>query len=244
MAMTDSVLVAGANGALGRQIVAHYLAEKRHVVALDREFQNESLPEGDFTPIELDLSTETELDQALDALESAGKRVVLLVNLIGLIWNEPLLALRDRRLAVHDIDSWRKVVESNLTAPFILASRVAARMARHGSGSIVNFSSIASVGHAGQAAYGAAKAGLEALTRAMAAEYGPVGVRANAIALGFIDAETTRAALDEKKLQDYTRATPVNRLGNIEEVIDAIAFLDANTFVNGVVLKLDGGLRL
>ena len=70
-----------------------------------------------------------------------------------LIWNEPTLAFRNAKLTTHGLDSWRKVIDANLTAPFIVATQVAARMARRGGGSIVNFSSIASAGNAGQVAY-------------------------------------------------------------------------------------------
>jgi 3-oxoacyl-[acyl-carrier protein] reductase len=108
----------------------------------------------------------------------------------------------------------------------------------------VNFSSIASEGNAGQAAYGAAKAGIEGLTRTMAIELGPLGVRVNALALGFIDVATTRSAVADERLQSYAQKTPLGRLGRVEDVIDAIEFLAANTFANGTIVKLDGGLRL
>ena len=93
------------------------------------------------------------------------------------------------------------VIDANLTAPFVAATQVAARMVRRGGGSIVNFSSIASEGNAGQAAYGAAKAGIEGLTRTMAIELGPLGVRVNALALGFIDVATTRNAVADERLR-------------------------------------------
>ncbi len=111
--------------------------------------------------------------------------------------------------------SWRDVIDANLTAPFVVATQVAARMARRGGGSIVNFSSIASEGNAGQAAYSAAKAGIEGLTRTMAIELGPLGVRVNALALGFIDVATTREAVADERLQTYAQKTPLGRLGQV-----------------------------
>jgi 3-oxoacyl-[acyl-carrier protein] reductase len=117
-------------------------------------------------------------------------------------------------------------------------------MARRGGGAIVNFSSIASEGNAGQAAYGAAKAGVEGLTRTMAIELGPLGVRVNAVALGFIDVATTRQAVAEERLQTYVQKTPVGRLGRFDDVVNAVEFLATNAFANGTIVKLDGGLRL
>jgi 3-oxoacyl-[acyl-carrier protein] reductase len=161
-----------------------------------------------------------------------------------LIWNEPTLALRGAKLAPHSLESWRTVIDANLTAPFVVATQVAARMARRGGGSIVNFSSIASEGNAGQAAYSAAKAGIEGLTRTMAIELGPLGIRVNALALGFIDVSTTRDAVAEDQLRSYAQKTSIGRLGSVQEVINAIEFLSANAFANGTIVKLDGGLRL
>lgn len=117
-------------------------------------------------------------------------------------------------------------------------------MAKHGGGCIINFSSIASGGNPGQVAYSAAKAGIEGLTRAMASELGPFGVRVNALALGFIDVPTTRHAVAEKRLLQYYEKTPLGRLGSLDDVIGAVEFLASNTFVNGAIIPVDGGLRL
>ena len=136
------------------------------------------------------------------------------------------------------------MIDDNLTAPFVVATQVAARMVRRGGGAIVNFSSIASEGNAGQAAYGAAKAGIEGLTRTMAIELGPLGVRVNALALGFINVATTRNAVADDRLQGYVKQTPIGRLGLAEDVTNAIEFLATNTFANGAIVRLDGGLRL
>jgi 3-oxoacyl-[acyl-carrier protein] reductase len=167
-----------------------------------------------------------------------------LINAVGLIWNEPAVRLAGARLQAHSAKSWRRVIEANLTVPFLLASRVAARMARHGGGAIINFSSIAAVGNPGQVAYSAAKAGIEGLTRAMAAELGPLGIRVNAIAPGFIDVASTANALDPQKLSEYISRTPVKRLGRVEDLIEVIELLRTSSFINGVVLSVDGGLRL
>ena len=78
----------------------------------------------------------------------------------------------------------------------------------------------------------------------MAIELGPLGVRVNALALGFIDVATTRNAVAADRLQAYVQKTSLGRLGRIEDVIHAIEFLASNTFVNGTIVKLDGGLRL
>jgi 3-oxoacyl-[acyl-carrier protein] reductase len=237
------VVVSGAGGLLGRALVAHFAAHGSRVLALDRKF-DAAAPLPGVIARSVDLLVEADVRHALADTIPAGESIGLLINAVGLIWNEPIVALRGARFTTHGLESWRSVIDANLTAPFVAATQVAARMLRRGGGSIVNFSSIASEGNAGQAAYGAAKAGIEGLTRTMAIELGPLGVRVNALALGFIDVATTRNALTDEQLQAYVQKTSLGRLGQVEDVISAIEFLAANSFANGTIVKLDGGLRL
>jgi 3-oxoacyl-[acyl-carrier protein] reductase len=78
----------------------------------------------------------------------------------------------------------------------------------------------------------------------MAIELGPLGIRVNAIALGFIDVATTRKAVGDSRLRQYAEKTPLGRLGQLDEVVSAVEFLSSNAFVNGTIVKVDGGLRL
>jgi 3-oxoacyl-[acyl-carrier protein] reductase len=236
------VVVSGANGAIGRNLVSHFAAKQRPVLALDLKF--DMTPAAGVTARTLDLLAETEVRQALAETIPANEPIGLLINAVGFIWSEPTLTFRSAKLVAHGLDSWRRVIDANLTAPFVVATQVAARMARRGGGSIVNFSSIASQGNAGQAAYSAAKAGVEGLTRSMAIELGPVGIRVNALALGFIDVPTTSDAVAEERLRSYVQKTSLGRLGSVEDVINAIEYLATNAFANGTIVKLDGGLRL
>src|SRR5260370_14902891 len=237
------VVVSGAGGVLGRALVSHFAAKGSRVLALDRKF-DAAAPLSGVIARPVDLLIEADVRQALAGRITAREPIALLINAAGLIWNEPVLALRGAKFSTHGLESFRGVIDANLTAPFVAATQVAARMVRRGGGSIVNFSSIASEGNAGQAAYGAAKAGIEGLTRTMAIELGPLGVRVNALALGFIDVATTRNAVADERLQAYAQKTPLGRLGQVQDVINAIEFLAANTFANGTIVKLDGGLRL
>jgi 3-oxoacyl-[acyl-carrier protein] reductase len=240
------VVVSGAGGALGGVITKRYAAAGRKILALDLDatalaaFGNAA---GVFTQA-VDLADANALQAVLDAAIPRREPIALLVNAVGLIWNEPLLSLKGARFSLHAIDSFERIVRANLTAAFVTATHVAGRMARTGGGSIVNFSSISAGGNTGQVAYSAAKAGVEGMTRSMARELGPLGIRVNAIAPGFIDVATTREALTDTVLTDYARRTPVGRLGTVEELVEGIASLADNGFLNGVILRLDGGLRL
>lgn len=240
------VIVSGAAGNFGQSIVRHYAGLGRTVLALDR--QEGSLQAlavaGQVQCKACDLADPDAVDSVLKAAIPLDARIELLVNAVGLILNEPVLALKGARLVPHDIASFETVVRANLTTAFVTSSRVAARMARSGGGSIINFSSIAARGNAGQVAYSAAKAGIEGMTRALAQELGPLGVRVNAIAPGFIDVASTRAALKPEVLDQYAKRTPVKRMGTVDEIVAAVESLHGNGFLNGVVLEIDGGLRL
>jgi 3-oxoacyl-[acyl-carrier protein] reductase len=244
-ASKDWVVVAGGRGSLGRHIVADFAARERPVLSLDREgvaTSDESSP--GIIHRAVDLTSPDAVQTVLDGAIPRTERIGLLVSAVGLIWNEPVLSMQGASFRPHGIESWRTVIDANLTAPFVIASHVAARMVRRGGGAIVNFSSITARGNAGQAAYSAAKAGIEGMTRTMAAELGPFGIRVNAIAPGFIDVPSTKAALEEEQLSSITKDTPLRRLGRVEEILTAVHFLDENAFVTGIVLDVNGGLTL
>jgi 3-oxoacyl-[acyl-carrier protein] reductase len=109
-------------------------------------------------------------------------------------------------------------------------------------GVIVNISSVSAGGNPGQSAYAAAKAGVNALTAVWAKELGPLGIRVVAIAPGFTETDSTRAAMSETALQETIKRVPMRRLGKPEEIADGVLFAIKNDFCNGKVLALDGGL--
>jgi 3-oxoacyl-[acyl-carrier protein] reductase len=238
------IVISGAGGALGSRLVSHFVGRNRSVLALDRRFDNAFEENERLLCRNLDLTSESDVGAALAAASDRFGQIGLLVNTVGMIWNEPVLSFRQGRLEAHSLDNWRMVLEANLTAAFVVASAVASRMARSGGGAIVNFSSIAARGNSGQVAYSAAKAGIEGMTVTMARELGPMGVRVNALAPGFIEAPTTRANVADDQLKAHIENTPLGRLGAPRDVIGAVEFLASNEFVNGVVLRIDGGLHL
>jgi 3-oxoacyl-[acyl-carrier protein] reductase len=240
---TAWVIVTGAAGAIGQGLCRHYVAQGRKVLALDRQADT---PQSGTMPVSasVDLADPDAVEEVLGKTIPRGEPIALLVNAAGLIWSEPVLSVAGTKFTVHDIATWERVLRANLTTAFVAGSRVAARMARSGGGCIVNFSSISASGNAGQAAYAAAKAGIEGLTRAMAQELGPLRIRVNALAPGFIDVSSTHAALTASVIEDYTRRTPLRRLGHIDDVVEAVDMLERNAFITGSVVELDGGLRL
>ena len=130
-------------------------------------------------------------------------------------------------------------------SPHTISSLATISIVMHRSkGVIVNISSISACGNEGQTAYSAAKAGVNAMTVTWSKELGPMGIRCNAISPGFIDTDSTHNALKEKIIAHIHSNTPLRRLGQVEEVSQAVASVIANDFINGVILNVDGGLKI
>ena len=190
----------------------------------------------------------TRLDDAkavVKELVERHGRIDVLVNNAGTIYSEPMVNVMNPSGMMHDLDSFRKSITANLDSVFIMTSVVVEQMVlRRTGGAIVNISSISASGNEGQTAYSAAKAGVNAMTVTWSKELGKLGIRCNAVAPGFIDTESTRNALNESIINHIQSNTPLRRLGKDIEVAKAVASLIDNDFVNGVVLNVDGGLKI
>jgi 3-oxoacyl-[acyl-carrier protein] reductase len=153
---------------------------------------------------------------------------------------------RDTLLARMTDEDWEAVIATNLGGAFHTSRAVARKMLRRRSGSIVNMTSFVGLhGNPGQANYAASKAGLIGLTKALAKELGPRGVRVNAVAPGYIDTELTQD-LPEDLRGFLLQATPLGRLGEPRDVATAVRFLcsDEASFVTGEIMLVDGGLGM
>lgn len=150
---------------------------------------------------------------------------------------------RDSLLVRMNPDEWTAVLETNLTGTFNCTRHAARRMLRGDGGRIVNVASIAGQrGWPGQANYAASKAGIIGFTRAVARELGGKNIRVNAVAPGFTDTEML-TGLDTRRREAAEEATPQDRIADPDEIAAAIVFLasPAASFVNGEILRVDGG---
>ena len=143
-------------------------------------------------------------------------------------------------------EDFQQVILTNVTSVFVLSREVAKIMLRHNAGCIINISSMAAqYGIPYVIAYTAAKTGIEGMTKAMAVELSPQGIRVNCVAPGFIATNMSAKALDSdpERKQKVLSRTPMGKLGMPEDVAEAIFYLasDAAKYVTGVVLPVDGG---
>ena len=146
---------------------------------------------------------------------------------------------------VTPVDEWRRVIEVNLTGPFLVCHAALPGMLERGRGTIVNVASVAGlVAFPGRCAYSASKGGVVQLTRSLAADYAARGIRANAICPGMVDTPMTRWRLEDPELRGAVlERIPAGRVATTEEVAEAVALLsgDAMPYMNGAMLVLDGG---
>jgi 3-oxoacyl-[acyl-carrier protein] reductase len=141
---------------------------------------------------------------------------------------------------------WDAVIAVNLKSAFNFIHACTPIMMRQKSGSIINMASVVGVhGNAGQANYAASKAGLIALAKSIGQEIGSRGIRANAIAPGFIDTAMTQALPDDIR-QEWIKKIPLRRGGTVDDIANVATFLasDMSSYVTGQVIQVDGGMNM
>jgi len=238
VAPVKGAIVTGGAGDLGRAI-AHRLAAAgwRVGVADLGEPAVRAAADGidGAVPLVADVTDEASVEAALDAF---GAVPDLIVNNAGIGRFGPLVEL--------PLADFRAVIEVNLIGAFIAARAAARRMLKRGSGAIVNITSINALTPGPNAgAYPAAKAGLAKLTEHMALEWGPQGLRVNAVAPGFIDGGISAPFYKDPTIRRLRGgAVPLRRLGLAEDIAEAVHFLasDAASYINGHQLVVDGGV--
>jgi gluconate 5-dehydrogenase len=193
---------------------------------------------GEAKALAFDIADDSAAREALKSLLENTGRLDILVNNVG---------QRDRRsLEALAPEDFARLLQIDLVAAFGLCRLAAPSMIEHGFGRIINVTSITSnLARKGDPGYAAAKAGLEALTRALAADLGPHGITCNAISPGFFATETNQPMLDNPDVgPPYARRVPLGRWGRPEEIAGAAVFLasQAASYVNGHTLIVDGGV--
>lgn len=244
-----TALVTGASRGIGAEtafalakqgaftLLHYHTGELQAVTLLDRIRQ----AGGDGAQLQADLSSTDGIYRFLELLKQVGRPIDILVNNAGsLIQRTPFLDLTE--------DLWNRVFMLNLTSAFMISQAVLRGMVERKRGVIVNLSSAAARngGGIGATAYAASKGALSLMTKGMAKEFGPLGIRINAVSPGVIDTDYHRKFSSAAVLEGVIKSTPLGRLGESDEVADVIVFLcsDAARFIQGQVIEINGGLLM
>jgi len=238
-------LVTGAARGLGRAIAETLAAAGAKVACVDVNAQtlSETVAAiqgagGVARALACDVTDSQRVNEVVDEVVKAWEGLHILVNNAGITRDNIVLRMKD--------DQWDAVIQVNLRGTFLFTRAAAKPMLKAHGGRIVNIASVAGlVGNPGQANYSASKAGVIGLTRTVARELAGRNITVNAVAPGFIATEMT-AGLGEEVLAEVKRRTPLGRLGEAQDIADAVLFLasDAAGFITGHVLTVDGGLSV
>jgi len=237
-------IITGASQGIGKR-TAEVLAGRGYALALNDIQSTQATRDSVGTlaaeAIEVlgDVSSETDVERIAQAVQQKFGRVDVLVNNAGISFIRPA--------EETGADEWRRVLEVNLTGPFLMCRAFGKLMLQQGEGAIVNVSSVAGLSGIGdRAAYNASKHGLIGLTRTLASEWGGRGVRVNAVCPGWVKTEMDEAdqAGGYYSDADIENRVPMARFARPNEIAEAIAFLadpKLSGFVNGMELRVVGG---
>jgi gluconate 5-dehydrogenase len=240
-------LVTGATGGIGWAIAKSMAKQGAHVILNGRRV--DALRERATELSRSGLSVSTSLFDVTDLVTVKAEvervaadcgRLDILVNNAGINSRQPFLEYSDQ--------TYWKIINTNLTACFVVSREAARWMVSKGSGRIINIASnVVCVSRPLNSVYGASKGGIVGLTRTLAVELGPQGITCNAIAPGFTVTAATEVSLKDDKFKEYiVSRTPLGRWGQPEDMVGAALFLasDASSFLTGQLLTVDGGMSV
>ncbi|MFD3508921.1 SDR family oxidoreductase [Nocardia sp. NPDC058666] len=249
--MTKTAFVTGGARGIGAATAAKLAADGFAVAVVDLDADAavaaaEKINADGGTAIGLgcDVADEAQVNAAVARTVAELGSLDVLVNNAGV--------LRDNLLFKMSVEDWDTVMAVHLRGAFLCSKAAQKHMVDNGGGAIVNTSSVSALGNRGQANYAAAKAGIQGLTRTLAMELGPFGIRVNAVAPGFIVTEMTaataeRMGITSEVMQAKTaEITPLRRVGQPADIANVVAFLASDNagFVTGQTVYVDGGRRL
>jgi 3-oxoacyl-[acyl-carrier protein] reductase len=246
-------IVTGAAGGLGSHFALELVRGGARVAAGDvnaaglrslrAEAGSRGLPPPFVAP--LDVTDEASVRDFVERAAAALDGINVLINSAGILRDGLIVQRRDTEVRSLTLDQWRKVLDVNLTGPFLMTREAAARMIASGVAEavIVNLSSLARAGNPGQSNYAASKAGLDAATRTWALELAPYGIRVAGVAPG-VTRTPFLGGISEQALGDLVAFTPLRRPAEPAEIWLAIKFILECAFFTGRVLEVDGGASM
>ena len=237
-----NIIVTGASGGIGSSIVKILSDNGANILASGTKVEKLEKLKANFTGIKFlkfDISQTDKIEEFIDnATNELGGSLNCIINNAGVTLDN--LAIR------MSLDEWKKVIDINLTSTFLLSKFAIKKMLKNKSGKIINITSVVGhTGNLGQANYTASKAGIIAMSKSLALEYAKKNINVNCISPGFIKTEMTDK-IDEKFKEVIISKIPSGKLGEPEDIANAVLFLASNlsNYVNGETLHVNGGMYM
>jgi 3-oxoacyl-[acyl-carrier protein] reductase len=241
-----SGIITGASRGLGKEIAKAFASEGafvgigyyRNQLEAEQTVKEIQKSGGAAILVKADIKNAEETQNAFSSFISKQGGIDFLINNAGIIYDQPFALMTE--------DSWSLVTQTNLGGTFHCSRGVVRSMIAGKKGVIINISSVAgSQANPGQVNYAASKGGIEALTRTMAAELAPMGIRVNAVVPGILNGGMTHR-IDKRVIEALQNRIPLKRLGELDEVVQTVLFLcsDAASYIIGQSIIVDGGMSL
>ena len=237
-----NIIVTGASGGIGNSIIKKLNEFDANILASGTKIQKLEELKSKYKNLKIlkfDISQSDKIEEFIEnATNELGGSIDCLVNNAGVTQDN--LAIR------MNLEEWRKVIEINLTSTFLLSKFAIKKMLKNKSGKIINITSVVGhTGNLGQANYTASKAGVVAMSKTLAIEYAKKKINVNCISPGFIKTAMTDK-IDEKFKEIIVSKIPSARLGEPEDIANAVLFLASNQsdYINGETLHVNGGMYM
>jgi 3-oxoacyl-[acyl-carrier protein] reductase len=237
-----NIIVTGASGGIGNSIVKKLYESGANILASGTRIEKLEELKKEFEKINIlkfDISQSEKIEEFIEnATKELGGSLDCIVNNAGITQDN--LAIR------MSLDEWRKVIDINLTSTFLMSKFAIKKMLKNKSGKIVNITSVVGhTGNLGQSNYTASKAGIVAMSKSLAIEYAKKNINVNCISPGFIKTAMTDK-IDEKFKETIISKIPSARLGEPDDIANAVGFLCSNQsgYINGETLHVNGGMYM
>lgn len=245
------VLVTGGASGIGESIARHFLSKGAIVYICDMQEEKgknlESETSSKIKFIKCDITNEVEVRSMIEEIKTQQKRLDILINSAGIIWGELICSEK----SVHKSEGFEKTLRVNVFGSFLVSKYAAKLMVdtscpkRECNGNIIFLASIAGMeGQRGQTAYAASKGALLGMTLPMARDLGKYKIRVNSIAPGVIETPMSSSISGNAVMKNILDSTPLKRFGLPSEIALTAEFVSTNDYVNGSVIRVDGGCRL
>ena len=235
-----NIILTGATGVIGNSILDKLISAGSNVLATGTNEEKLKTIQNNYKKINIlkfDMSNHKGIEEFVEECNKAlSNKIDILINNAGITQDNLSLRMKE--------EEWKKVIDINLSSTFLITKNVIKKMLKHKGGKIINVTSVVGhTGNIGQANYAASKAGVVAMSKSLAIEYGKKNIKVNCVSPGFILSDMTNKISEEHTNLLKSRIS-LNKFGNPEDVANTIAFLSSNLsdYITGETIHVNGGM--
>ena len=235
-----NIVLTGATGGIGNSILEKLVDAGANVVATGTNEEKLNSIKNKYKSVKIqkfDISKHKEIENFINKVsDESGNKIDILINNAGVTSDNLSIRMKE--------EEWKKVIDINLTSAFLLSKNVIKKMLKNKKGKIINITSVVGhTGNIGQANYTASKAGLVAMSKSFALEYGKKNINVNCVSPGFITTNMTNK-IDENYKETLKSRIPLDRFGDPKDVANTVLFLCSNLsdYITGETIHVNGGM--